>query len=329
MIIVHQMDSNHTAYTVSKLHTLSSVPIILVKIFAQIITKIYVLLLHVKQAMIKNVANHLPKHNNMSDKNSDILPPDFYTPLADAVVELERRRKSPTLLQIVRENLKLTQELEVIFEKPHLVMFRQILSPVTETVVFFELAKKYNLAPLVIEYFEDKFVSTGNTFKRGLGKLPIHQFTDKNNFDVIKYNTVVDFNSHVGHTLGSVVTHTGESLKEFHHDLFFKTLDIKPIVISRDGSSWFKQFISSHEYYESFLDIFIRDAILFETFYDHGSSSEFTFETVLPAFTASKEKFDHKPLIVRATYDNDTIDYPILDYYPTKVGEILTEKGYI
>ena len=43
----------------------------------------------------------------------------------------------------------------------------------------------------------------------------------KNKFDVIEYCTVVDFNSHVGHTLESVVTKKGEALKDFHHDLFF------------------------------------------------------------------------------------------------------------
>lgn len=287
-------------------------------------------LLHARQVTITIVATLLPKLSSMSVSNSEQLPSDFYTPLSVAVAELTKRRKSPTLQQMVRDNLKLTPELEILFEKPHLVMFRQVLSPVTETVLFFELAKKYNLSPLVIEYFEDKFVSTGNTFKRGLGKLPIHQFTDKNNFDVIQYSTVVDFNSHVGHTLGSVITKNGESLKDFHHDLFFRTLDIKPIIISRDGSSWFKQFPSSHEYYGSFLNIFIRDGILFETFSETGSEKEFTLNTVLPAFNLSKQTFDHKPLIVRATYDNDEkLDYPILDYYPTKVDEILKEKGYI
>lgn len=279
--------------------------------------------------MNKSVATNLLKHINMSDKNSDSLPPDFYTPLSVAVEELTKRRKSPTLLQMVREKLKLTPELEVLFEKPHLVMFRQVLSPNTETVLFFELAKKYNLTPLVIEYFEDKFVSTGNTFKRGLGKLPVHQFTDKNDFAVIKYKTVVDFNPHVGHTLGSVVTINGETLKDFHHDLFFKTLDIQPIIISRDGSSWFKQFQSSHEYYNSFLNIFIRDAILFETFLDSGSEKEFTLNTVLPAFNHSKLKLDHAPLIVKATYENGNVNLPILNYYPTKVDDILIKKGYI
>lgn len=265
----------------------------------------------------------------MVEKNQNLQINDFYTPLDVAVEELLRRRKSPTLLQMVREKVKLSTELEVLFEKPHLVMFRQILSPNIETILFFELAKKYNLTPLVIEYFEDKFVSTGNTFKRGLGKMPIHQFTDKNNFAVIKYKTIVNFNSHVGHTLGTVTTQKGELLKDFHHDLFFKTLDLKPIIVSRDGSEWFKQFDGSHTYYEPFFNIFIRDAILFETFLDLGSEKIFTSDTVLPAFNLTKATFEHKPLIVQANYENKNDNNPILNYYPKVVSEIIVEKGYI
>lgn len=67
---------------------------------------------------------------------NNTLPTDFYTPLGDAVIELHNRRKSPGLLQKVRQELKLTTDLEVLFERPHLVLFRQVLTPLNETLLF-------------------------------------------------------------------------------------------------------------------------------------------------------------------------------------------------
>lgn len=52
----------------------------------------------------------------MSEINSETLPADFYTPLSDAVEELSKRRKSPALMQLIQENLKLTPELEILFK---------------------------------------------------------------------------------------------------------------------------------------------------------------------------------------------------------------------
>ncbi len=258
--------------------------------------------------------------NNMSD---------FYTPLGVAVEELQRRRKSPGLIEKVRKDLKMPSELEVLFERPHLVMFRQVLTPLTETLLLFELAKKYELTPFVIEYYDDKFVGSGNQFKRGLGKLPIHQFTSPGGRDVFEYKTIVDFNRNVGHSLRSVLTTHGESLIALHHQLFFEAAKIKPVIISRDGSVWFKQFESSKEYYKHFLKLFIRDNILFETFLPTGPEKILTFGTVVPAFQLCKEEYLVSPLIAMATYEDKNSDFEILNLYPKVVDDILIQKGYI
>lgn len=265
----------------------------------------------------------------MSDTTTMQLMSDFYTPLDVAVEELHRRRKSPGLIEKVRADLKLPTELEVLFERPHLVMFRQVLTPLTETLLFFELAKKYNLDPFVIEYYEDKFVGSGNQFKRGLGKLPVHQFTSPGGRDVFEYRTIVDFNRNVGHSLKSVLTVHGESLISLHHQLFFAAANIKPVIISRDGSAWFKQFENSKEYYKHFLKLFIRDNILFETFLATGAEESLTFGTVLPAYELCKEEFLVSPLIAMATYENESRDFDLLNLYPKVVDEILIQKGYI
>ncbi len=253
---------------------------------------------------------------------------EFYTPIEQAVEELHQRRKSPGLQQKVRENLQLSTELEVLFERPHLVMFRQVLTPLTETYLLLELAKKYNLTPFVIEYYGDKFVSTGNQFKRGLGKLPIHQFTDKAHHEIFVYKTVVDFNAHVGHSIKSVTTTQNEPLVDFHHDLFEKACHTKPVVISRDGTSWFKTHHSSKEYYKHFLKLFLRDAILFETFITNDAESEFYDTVVHPAFSEVLQTFEHKPLIVDIISQHNDHESEYWDYYPKVIDEILLQKGY-
>lgn len=258
---------------------------------------------------------------------TESLMNDFYTPLEVAVEELHRRRKSPGLLEKVRTEIKLSTELEVLFERPHLVMFRQVLTPLTETLLFFELAKKYELTPFVIEYYDDKFVSTGNQFKRSLGKLPIHQFTTAGGRDVFEYKTIVNFNQHVGHPLRSVLTIHGESLISLHHQLFFEATNIKPVVISRDGSGWFKQFENSKEYYKHFLKLFIRDNILFETFITNESEREFAESVVLPALNQIDNEYSLKPLISEIVTDGVHQDL-YWDCYPKVVSEILNEKGY-
>lgn len=253
---------------------------------------------------------------------------DFYTPLNEAVEELHRRRKSPGLQEKVRNELKLPTELEVLFERPHLVMFRQVLTPLTETLLFFELAKKYDLTPFVIEYYEDKFVSSGNQFKRGLGKLPIHQFTSPGGRDVFEYKTIVDFNQHVGHPIKSVLTVHGESLVTLHHQLFFAAANIKPVVISRDGSHWFKQFENSKEYYQHFLKLFIRDNILFETFITTPSEEIFFNEVVKPSYSCVVEQISMKPLISKSEEESSIVYDEKLDLYPSEVAELLHKKGY-
>ncbi len=263
----------------------------------------------------------------MYDSSSKHPMSDFYTPLEVAVEELHRRRKSPGLQEKVRSEVRLPTELEVLFERPHLVMFRQVLTPLTETLLFFELAKKYDLTPFVIEYYDDKFVSSGNQFKRGLGKLPIYQFTSPGGRDVFEYKTIVDFNQHVGHPIKTVLTVHGESLVALHHQLFFAAADIKPVVISRDGSHWFKQFESSKEYYQHFLKLFIRDNILFETFISNDSEAEFADTVVLPALKRIQEEYQITPLIAEIIVDHQHQDV-YWDCYPKQVADILKEKGY-
>jgi hypothetical protein len=216
---------------------------------------------------------------------------NFYTPIEEAVEEIHRRRKSNSLLKKIREEVKLTPELEILNEKPHLVMFRQVLTPLTETIEFMRLAKKHSLSPLVIEYYEDKFVSTGNQFKRGLGKLPIFKFRDNVGTDVFEYMTILDFNTQVGKPIDSIRTLKDESLIKLHHELFLNVLGVNPLLVAKDGTSWFSKYDSSRAYYTPFLKFFLRDAILFESFVSNNSEQEFFDTVVLPSFKSCEQDY--------------------------------------
>jgi hypothetical protein len=228
----------------------------------------------------------------------------------------------------VRESIKSPNQLEVLFERPHIVMFRQILTPNYETLLFLDIANKYKLRPFIIEYYEDKFVSTGNSYKRGLGKLPIHKLSSSKGEPVIEYGTIVDFNKNVGLELKNVKTVQNESLVELHHDMFEFIVKRTYKDIFFDASNWFKLFNKSQEYYNHFLRLFVRDAILFETFLTDGPEYDLTFNTVVPAFNKCRQELNFKPLIVHATYEDSSDDPAILDYYPKETAEFLTTRGY-
>ncbi len=253
---------------------------------------------------------------------------NFYTPMKEAVEELRRRRESKELQSLILPQINHTPEMEVIFGKPHFVMFRQVLTPLIESWLWLDMAEKYGLSPIMFEYYSDKFVSAGNQFKRSLGKLPIHQFTDRTGREIFEYRTVMDFNAHTGHPIKNVTTLNGRKLTEFHHELFHSIFGVDPETVSFDASHWFKQFTSSKEYYIPFLKLFVRDGILYETFVTNEAEREFFDTVVLPAFNQVIHDTGHKPLVVSIDDEFFQSSFSQSDFYPKLVGEILTSERY-
>lgn len=252
---------------------------------------------------------------------------DFYTPLDEAISELRRRKQSDYLKERISIETRLTPSLQKLLEVPHIVFFRQVATPLNDTKRIAEIAKAKNLPLLLLEFSDDKFVSSGNAFKRGLGKLKIYQFTDTKGNDIIKNFTIVDFNTFTGKPLREVRTITGESLYDFHHS-FLKT-EITDQISIIDGSDWFECFDCRAElYYEAFFKLFLRDNILAEIFLSSGEEDTFTNQVVWPAFIRIADEFGIQPLIWNYLPSNES-ERIYWDCYPKTMDDFLIKRGYI
>lgn len=243
----------------------------------------------------------------------------LYTEPRIALWELKQRRQDGELKAAVREGLGTSADKILSkFTQPRAVFFRQVATPTHEMLRFLKLAKHMKLKPLILEYRDDKFVSSENRSKRALGKMPIYQFTGSDGRDMVEYETVCDFNISTGKKFKDVVCNHGEGLIPFHHRLFRALTKLNPKTYCVDASHWFHSAGERAEhYYEELLTLFIRDGIMFENFMPLRSESAFTKSIIAPAFEKLKAKYEMEPLIVRLLPENeDTRQF--WDAYPKK-----------
>jgi hypothetical protein len=179
------------------------------------------------------------------------------------------------------------------------------------------------LKPLIFEYHGDKFVSSGNHYKRSLGKMPLYQYTGKDGRDMIHYHNVCDFNIHVGKPIAEATCKTGESLVEFHHNLFRKMTGLNPKTHCVDATKWFKRSVNGPmSYYEEFLSLFVREGVLFENFFPFKEENGFTQKIIVPAFKHIETTVGKRPLIVRLTSPEEEAR-TFWDMYPKKIEKFL------
>jgi len=244
----------------------------------------------------------------------------LYTEPRIALWDLRQRRKDHVLKELVRQNLgSYSGEFIKKFSKPRAVFFRQIATPNHETLRFLKLAKQMGLKPLILEYYDDKFVSSENRSKRSLGKMPIYQYTGTDGRDMIQYETVCNFNVSTGKKFRDISCINGEELISFHHRLFRTLSGLNPKTYCFDASDWFKLAGKKAEkYYEQLLAFFIRDGILFENFMPLRSESAFTKDIIVPAFERLKNRYGVEPLIIRLLPENEEMRL-FWDAYPKKI----------
>ncbi len=245
---------------------------------------------------------------------------DIFTPQREARRELIRRRKDQGLKQRIHEDLR--PSAGAVLEKfvtPRAVLFRQIATPTHEVLRFLRIAKHMQLSPLILEYYGDKFVSAGNSYKRSLGKMPIYQHTGIDGRDIVRHRTVIDFNAYTGKPLSTVRCNTGESLIDFHHGLITKLTRFNTDTQCVDATSWF-QGVGGHakNYYEQFLMLFLRDGILFENFMPNEAEQKFTHEVMIPASQNVTIRYGLRPLVVRLVPKNKE-GRKFWDSYPKKI----------
>lgn len=222
----------------------------------------------------------------------------IYTPIDQAIKELDLRRKDQELTKKVHD-LFGGDIPETLKKQPKAVLFRQLATPNYEVRRFVSIALLTEvLKPLLWEYYEDKFTSN-NEWKHSLGKLKFYKGMGGNNTTRFECMNVVEFNKSVGKKISEVRTFNDESLINFHHRLFDETFSSFQDRDYFDASSWFKKHgETAKNYYLPFLGLFLQNAVLFENFILDYKELEFTKEVFLPAFLEIYKRFGIKPLIV-------------------------------
>lgn len=248
----------------------------------------------------------------------------LFLPQNEARGTLMTRKKDAELKKRVWE--KMNPEARAViakFDPPRAMFFRQVATPTHEILRFLRIAKHMKLNPIILEYYGDKFVSAGNPYKRALGKMPIYQHTGIDGRDNVKYYNIVDFNAYTGKSLSSVKCKSGKSLIDFHHELLGKMSRLNISAHCADATPWFHALGGmAGKYYEEFLTLFIRDAILFEYFEPTEAEQKFVRETMIPAFQNVTATFGFQPLIVRLVPKNKE-GRKLWDSYPKKIEKLI------
>lgn len=210
----------------------------------------------------------------------------------EAVEELQFRRTE-------NKCLKACNRLEhLLLSRRFAVLFRQIATPNYEMHRFVQLTAEVGLFPLVLEYHKDKFVGC-NPDKYALGRLLFHGGKGRKGGDKIKALPIIDIEDSNGLAFYDVRTRSGESLIAFHHQLLAACVSL-PAILRCDISEWLNVHgPSARQYYQQFLSLFVRHAVLFESFLQTGSDGQFTSEIVVPAICSAQERYGHRPLICR------------------------------
>lgn len=250
----------------------------------------------------------------------------LYYPLDAIKNELNTRWENKDLARKIREVFNPTPELEILFEKPRMVMFRHVATPTNETIRVAHVAQKLGLELLIIEYLEDKFTPSINTDKYNLGKLPIYNGADINNSDIVQKLNVVDFARMEGNPISCVQTHLKETIPDLHHELLREIIPSKHVIVV-DGSKWLLRFKGPSEYYKVFFDLFALHNVIAEIYYWESFEKDFSENIILPAVRSVEAETGYKPLIWNYL-DETTEKQEFWNCYPKHVGEILHVKGY-
>jgi len=225
----------------------------------------------------------------ITETSSCSLREQIYTPLDEALAELQRRRADAALCRAV-EHHRRQLPAELFEGTPAAVLWRHIMTPGLEFLRFSALARRSGLRPLCLEYLSDKFVPH-NPDKHMLAMMHF-RFPD-----TVRRLRVVDFAAIDGTPLGAIHCRTGQSLVDFHHRLLESQC---PETLPVDISDWVKQLACPEQYYFEYLSLFITSGIIFEVFLlDDPKERAFAEDRVFPAVARVVETYGVKPLIVR------------------------------
>ena len=191
-----------------------------------------------------------------------------YTPLDEALKEFKNRQRNKELQDYVDKSLPAGVP-EVIKDNKCAVVFVQIATPNLELRRFISIVDAIDgFVPLFFEFVEDKFTDN-NEWKYNLGRMTFYFGRGKKGGEKIERLRVIDFDVYKGRKLSDVKTFWGQSLVDFHHELFdfYHPKGRGKNIIFYDGSDWFlKSGGHPQYYYEHFFKLFLSNGILFENY---------------------------------------------------------------
>ncbi len=219
----------------------------------------------------------------------------FFTPLDEAIEEINKRRQDKKLCQTVRKFLNNDIPGHFQGDQPICYLSRHIATPNYETLRFVELAKPTNLPMVIGQDRRGKFV-TNNELKLPLGKMPITKGYSHNKDEIIEYFTIINFDKSQGKPLEEVQTKFGINLVEFHNNLL-REIYPSSIIIS-DETEWVDRNFRDNivKQYEKMLALMCIYGIMFESY--PTTERDFVKEVLAPSFDFIAKKFGVKPLIV-------------------------------
>ncbi|MCC7121632.1 MAG: hypothetical protein IT493_08765 [Gammaproteobacteria bacterium] len=224
-----------------------------------------------------------------------------YTPL-EQVVERWRKRRSGLFSAMPSETATGATVPPVLRGAgPVAVLCRQVGTPNYEMRRVVRLCAQHGIRLVVWEFHTDRFVME-NRDKYALGRLGFYGGLGRNGGRRLEYVRIFDVDTMNGNAFRDIHTYRGETLIEFHHRLLAAECPELAADALFDGSSWFAAHGGAAKaYYPAFVSLFLRHAILFETFVlQEDNQREFTRDVFLPAFQALYQKTGLKPLVVPA-----------------------------
>lgn len=223
----------------------------------------------------------------------------IFTPLRESLEEIKNRRKKEELNKKILDFLSNDiPEILLQTEKPKAVLARQVITSNYEIRRFIGIVDGIKeLDPLLLNHSDDKFV-TNNPWKYRLGKLSFYMGRYKDGYTKKETLNIIDFNKSNGKKIKEIQTIWGQSLEDFHREIFIKNYPDQEKNICYI-SDWFNSRGGcANKYYESLLSLFIQHGILFENFLTDTKEKKFTEEVFLPAFISCWNQIGYKPLIV-------------------------------
>lgn len=224
-----------------------------------------------------------------------------YTPL-EGVVEAWRKRRSGRFTAMPIETVTGASVPAVLRgNAPVGILCRQIGTPNYEMRRVIRLCAQHGIRLVIWEYHKDRFVME-NRDKYALGRLGFYGGLGRNGGRRLEYVRIFDVDAMNGDAFCDIRTYRGEGLIDFHHRLLAAECPELHADALFDGSDWFAANGGAAKlYYPAFVSLFLRHAILFETFVlQEDAECAFTRDVFMPAFQALYQATGQRPLVVPA-----------------------------